>query len=85
LHTNQTKTKRSYNRALDAFYRSLAASGAWPPGARAPPLEWALAGDCTLPALMHPEMAVDAVQFCALEAAWLAALLADPAQHGAFR
>jgi hypothetical protein len=47
---------------MEHFYRSLAASGAWPPGARAAPLEWHLAQDTALPALMHPDLAVDAVQ-----------------------
>ena len=30
-------------------------------------------------------MALDAVQMCALQARWLAALLADPSQAGAFK
>jgi hypothetical protein len=48
---------------MDSFYRSLVAAGAWPPpGSRAAPLEWHLAHDAALPALAHPEMAVDAVQ-----------------------
>jgi hypothetical protein len=47
---------------MDQMYRSLLASGAFQPGKRTLPLEYALTNDCTLPMLSHPEMAVDAVQ-----------------------
>jgi len=47
---------------MDHFYRSLVASGSFQPGSRTAPLEWALCGDCILPMLAHPQMAVDAVQ-----------------------
>ncbi|KIZ03660.1 hypothetical protein MNEG_4303 [Monoraphidium neglectum] len=85
LHTGLMPAVHRHNKLMEHFYRSLAASGAWPPGARAAPLEWHLAQDTALPALMHPDLAVDAVQFCALQLQWLASLLADPKQHAAFR
>ena len=55
--------RRRHNKLVDHFYKSLAASGAFAASGRgALPLEWSLLQDCTMPALAHPDMAVDAVQ-----------------------